>query len=168
MAGSPETHDLIELRPMTEADLDRVVDNEFYAYSFPWIRGIFVECLNAGNECWVACLESDIVGHAVLSIGAAESHLLNVCVRRRLQGNGYGRELVMHMLARAHCGGADALFLEVRPSNVVASQLYATLGFTEVGVRKDYYPSHLGHEDARVLVLDLESYFANRSPRSVR
>jgi|AP45_3_1055517.scaffolds.fasta_scaffold128025_1 ribosomal-protein-alanine N-acetyltransferase len=159
MAGSPDVQNLIELRPMTEPDLDAVVHNEFFAYAFPWIRSIFVECLNAGNECWVACIEKDIVGHAVLSIGGGESHLLNVCISRALQGNGYGRELVLHMLARARRGGADALFLEVRPSNVVASELYASLGFSEVGLRKDYYPSHLGHEDARVLVLDLESYF---------
>ena len=161
MAGTADTHDLIELRPMMEADLDRVVANELHAYGFPWSRGIFSECLEAGNECWVACIAGDVIGHAVLATGAGESHLLNVCVQRSLQGRGYGRELVLQMLARARAGGADALFLEVRPSNVVAIQLYDTLGFTEVGVRRDYYPSHLGHEDARVLVLDLDAYFYN-------
>ena len=161
MAGTADIRDLIELRPMVEADLDRVVANELHAYAFPWSRGIFSECLEAGNECWVACIKGDVVGHAVLATGAGESHLLNVCVQRSLQGRGYGRELVLQMLARARAGGADALFLEVRPSNVVAIQLYDTLGFTEVGVRRDYYPSHLGHEDARVLVLDLDAYFYN-------
>ena len=161
MAGTADIHDLIELRPMVEADLDRVEANELHAYAFPWSRGIFSECLEAGNECWVACIEGDVIGHAVLATGAGESHLLNVCVQRSLQGRGYGRELVLQMLARARAGGADALFLEVRPSNVVAIQLYDTLGFTEVGVRRDYYPSHLGHEDARVLVLDLDAYFYN-------
>jgi ribosomal-protein-alanine N-acetyltransferase len=41
--------------------------------------------------------------------------------------------------------------------------LYDSLGFNEVGLRKDYYPAHIGHEDARVLVLDLEAYFSTRN-----
>ncbi len=159
MAGTSDIRDLIELRPMVESDLDQVVAIELHAYAFPWSRGIFSECLQAGNECWVACIKDDVIGHAVLAIGTAESHLLNVCVQRDLQGRGHGRELVLQMLARARDGGADALFLEVRPSNFVAIQLYDSMGFTEVGVRRDYYPSHLGHEDARVLVLDLDAYF---------
>ena len=68
---------------------------------------------------------------------------------------------VTDIAAAARAGGADALFLEVRPSNVVAMHLYDSLGFSEVGVRRDYYPSHLGNEDARVLVLDLDAYFHN-------
>ena len=55
------------------------------------------------------------------------------------------------------------LFLEVRPSNVVAARLYESMGFNEVGVRKDYYPAPIGHEDARVLALDLENFFAPRN-----
>ena len=148
---------------MQRADLDRVVENEFSAYAFPWTRGIFEDCLKAGNECWVADSDGVIVGHAVVSVGAGEAHLLNVCVARSKQGRGFGRALVLHALERARGRGADALFLEVRPSNHVAAGLYESLGFTEVGLRKDYYPSHLGHEDARVLVLDLEAFFRQRS-----
>jgi ribosomal-protein-alanine N-acetyltransferase len=62
------------------------------------------------------------------------------------------------MLTRAHRMGATVMFLEVRPSNHVAAALYETLGFREIGVRRNYYPAHSGHEDARVLVLDLERF----------
>ena len=149
----------MNLRQMLETDLDRVAENEFSAYAFPWTRNIFTECLKADNECWVAEVDTTIVGHSVISVGAGEAHLLNVCVQRDVQGLGYGRDLVMHALHRSHTCGADALFLEVRPSNHVAIRLYDSLGFSEVGVRKNYYPAHLGHEDARVLVLDLEAHF---------
>ena len=69
----------------------------------------------------------------------------------------------MHALEKAFDAGADAMFLEVRPSNHVAARLYESIGFIEVGVRKDYYPAQIGHEDARVLVLDLEAFFASRN-----
>jgi ribosomal-protein-alanine N-acetyltransferase len=67
-------------------------------------------------------------------------------------------------MGRAHARGASALFLEVRPSNVVAGSLYDSLGFNEIGLRKNYYPSHIGHEDARVLAVDLDAYFAGQQP----
>ena len=156
------------LRPMTEDDLDQVVSNEFSAYPFPWTRGIFTDCLKEDQECWVGCLGGShgaVIGHLIITLGAGEAHLLNLCVRRQQQGFGYGRLLTLYALERARDGGADALFLEVRPSNLIAARLYESLGFTEVGVRRNYYPANGGHEDARVLVLDLEAFFRQSSHR---
>ena len=86
MAADPDTRHLIVFRPMVEADLDAVVDNEMHAYGFPWTREVFRDCLRSNRHCWVACLGEDVVGHAVVAVGAAQSHLLNVCIRRRSQG----------------------------------------------------------------------------------
>ena len=144
-----------QVRPMRIDDLERVVINETRAYAYPWTRGIFADCLNAGHECWVVVIARDVIGHGVLSVAAGEAHLLNVCVRRDDQGRGYGRQLVRHMLDRALARGADVVFLEVRPSNHVAGALYESLGFNEIGRRKDYYPAENGHEDARVLAIQL-------------
>ncbi len=154
---------MIHNRRMQEEDLEQVVANELRSYAFPWTRGIFVDCLKARHECWVACIDDDLIGHAVLSLGAGEGHLLNLCVRRDQQGRGYGRQLALHVIDRAYSRGASALFLEVRPSNVVARTLYQSLGFNEIGLRKNYYPSHVGHEDAQVLALDLDAFFRDRT-----
>ena len=148
---------------MFAGDLDAVLANEFTGYDFPWTRGVFADCLKVGNQCWVIERNSEVLGHAIVTVGAAEAHLLNVCIRASEQGGGLGRALVMHVLEKAFDAGADALFLEVRPSNHVAARLYESIGFNEVGVRKNYYPAHIGHEDARVLVLDLQSFFAARN-----
>ena len=153
----------MSIRPMFQADLDAVLANEFTGYDFPWTRGVFQDCLKVGNQCWVLEQEGDILGHAIVTVGAGEAHLLNVCVRASAQGHGFGRQLVMYALEKAFDAGADAMFLEVRPSNHVAARLYESIGFIEVGVRKDYYPAQIGHEDARVLVLDLEAFFASRN-----
>lgn len=143
---------------MDVVDLDRVVENELRAYAYPWTRGNFADCLRTRNECRVVCLSDQIIGHGILSFGAGEAHLLNVCIRRDQQGHGYGRLLVEHMLERAQIREAEVVFLEVRPSNVVAAELYESLGFNEIGLRKNYYPAHTGHEDARVMALDLRAY----------
>jgi ribosomal-protein-alanine N-acetyltransferase len=155
MAGHLEVRTALTFRPMRETDLDRVMENETRSYAYPWTRGVFLDCLRAQNECWVAERDTILIGHGVLSIAAGEGHLLNVCVRRDQQGQGLGRQVVVHMLARACAAGAVRLFLEVRPSNRVARALYASLGFSEIGLRKGYYPASAGSEDAVVLALPL-------------
>lgn len=146
------------VRPMRSADLSAVERNEQRSYQFPWSRGIFSDCLVANHECSVVEYQDRLLGHAIASVAAGESHLLNLCVSREWQGYGLGRFLVLDTLERLYQRGAAQVFLEVRPTNVVAVQLYESLGFLEIGVRKDYYPAALGHEDAKVMALDLAAY----------
>ena len=145
----------LSYREMTLADLDAVIQVETRAYAFPWSRGIFCDCLNANYECRVICIDNEVVGHGVLSAAAGEAHLLNVCIKRDLQGAGLGRKFVHHLVHRAHVLGAATLFLEVRPTNKVAIALYNSIGFLHVGTRRDYYPGELGREDAIVMALEL-------------
>ena len=144
-----------EVRRMQLADLPDVLRNERLGYMHPWTEGIFRDCLRNGQECWLLMSSSRNVGHGILSVAAGESHLLNVCVHPDFQGHGFGRILVEHVLARARAGEASTIFLEVRPSNVAACELYDKLGFNEVGIRENYYPSKVGREDALVLAKEL-------------
>ena len=144
-----------EVRRMQLADLPDVLRNERQGYTHPWTEGIFRDCLRNGQECWLLMSSGLNVGHGILSVAAGESHLLNVCVHPDFQGHGFGRILVEHVLARARAGKASTIFLEVRPSNVAACELYDKLGFNEVGIRENYYPSKVGREDALVLAKEL-------------
>ena len=145
----------VSFRAMALADLETVLKNEQRAYTYPWTRGIFADCFSAGHDCRLIVCGEAIVGHAVLSAAAGEAHLLNICIQRDRQGQGLGREFALHMIGRARSLGAEQLFLEVRPSNRVAVALYESLGFVQIGTRKDYYPSAVGREDALVLGLTL-------------
>ncbi|MCR9279623.1 MAG: ribosomal protein S18-alanine N-acetyltransferase [Pseudomonadaceae bacterium] len=142
---------------MLPDDLDQVMVVETRSYSFPWTHGIFSDCLSADYECWV--LEhpkvGQLAGHAVLNVAAGESHLLNICVLREYQGSGLGRLLLNHVVKRAGAREAERVFLEVRPTNRSAIALYKSAGFEEIGIRKNYYPSAQGHEDAQVMALTL-------------
>jgi ribosomal-protein-alanine N-acetyltransferase len=63
--------------------------------------------------------------------------------------------MLHHLLEVAERAQVEAIFLEVRASNHPAIQLYYTTGFVQVGVRKDYYPSGTGPEDALILMREL-------------
>jgi [ribosomal protein S18]-alanine N-acetyltransferase len=158
----------MSFRAMAADDLDRVLANEVRSYQFPWTRGNFSDCLSARHECRLLLLDADIIGHGILALGPEEAHLLNVCIRRDQQGHGLGRSLVVHMLERARARGARMVFLEVRPSNLVAISLYHSLGFNEIGLRRDYYPTSSGHEDAQVMALDMSQDVSTASAEARR
>lgn len=145
----------VAVRAMTYADLDAVMVIEDQSYAFPWTRGIFSDCLRVGYYCRVLEKDGLIAGYAVMSFGAQEAHLLNICVRANQRGHSYGRLLLQDVLAAARSLGADMMLLEVRPSNVAAVRLYESMGFNEIGLRKDYYPAARGREDALMFALAL-------------
>ena len=146
-----------QVRAMRREDLAAVAALEAASYDFPWSPGIFGDCLKAGHPCWVMCVEDEVVGYGILSIGAGEAHVLNVCIGPSYRGLGLGRQLMRRLIDVARWHAAERVFLEVRPSNPVAQALYRSMGFNEIGQRPKYYPAHQGREDAIVMALDLVS-----------
>lgn len=146
---------LPEMRPLRQEEVAEVAAIEARAYEFPWSEGIFRDCLRAGYNCWLLVREQVIIGYGVLSVAAGEAHVLNVCVAPEAQGEGHGRRLMRRLMDLARWHGAERIFLEVRPSNPRAMQLYHTLGFNEIGRRPNYYPAKHGREDAIVMALEL-------------
>jgi ribosomal-protein-alanine N-acetyltransferase len=142
-------------RTMRNSDLDLVVQNEAAAYEHPWTKRIFIDCLRAGYQCWVLANKQQIVAHGVMSVAIGECHLLTLCVNPEYQRLGHGRKLFMLLLDRATKMDARECFLEVRASNEGAIQLYRSLGFTQIGERKNYYPGIEGREDALILSRNL-------------
>ena len=136
---------------MQDTDLVEIMEIERRSYPYPWTRQIFNDCLRAGYCCWVCEQHGVIEGYGVTSIAAGESHLLNLCVRPESQQQGIGRKLLVHLISLARRQNAELMFLEVRPSNRVARALYESMGFNELGSRREYYPADKGREDALIL-----------------
>ncbi len=145
----------IELRPMREEDVNRVMQIEVSVYPYPWTKGILRDCLRVGYDCWVAIQNDIIIGYGVLTVAAGESHLLNLAVDKKHQGQGVGKHLLQHLMDIARLKAAEMILLEVRPSNQSAIQLYEAIGFNEIGCRKAYYPASNGKEDALLFACHL-------------
>lgn len=152
---SPPVQHTVSVRPMVDTDLWAVVEIERDAYQFPWSEGIFRDCLRVGYCCWVLEFLDVVEGYGIMSVGVGESHILNLCIRPRVHHQGFGRQLLGHLMGVARDHHAQTLMLEVRPSNPHAIRLYHGMGFNEVGVRRGYYPAHDGREDALILATDL-------------
>lgn len=157
---SVDRKDLMRLRRMRHEDLPFILEIEAKNYKFPWSEGIFRDCLkSASYSCWI-CEELDvIVGYSLVSMAVGEAHIMNICVDPDIQKQGVGSKLLENMIELAS-KKAETIFLEVRPSNKTAVSLYKKRGFTEIGVRKGYYPVENGkREDAVMLALDLVNLF---------
>jgi ribosomal-protein-alanine N-acetyltransferase len=143
------------IRPMRGADVAEVVAIERASYQFPWSEGIFRDCLRVGYICRVVSVDRQVIGYGVMSVGAGEAHVLNLCVAEAFRCRGAGRKVLLCLLERAHAAGMAEAFLEVRPSNTTAIRLYQSIGFQQVGTRRGYYQAPNGREDAAVLKLSL-------------
>ena len=143
------------IRSLWVEDLDDVLKIELMTYPYPWTRGIFKGCLRAGYACFGLQLGNELVGYSVSNWGVGESHLLNLCIHPRLQKQGYGKMLLENSINHAVSLDCHVMFLEVRPSNTDAGNLYRRRGFEEVGLRPAYYQTEGGREDALLMRLDL-------------
>jgi len=147
----------LRFRVMTLSDVPLVIDIERDSYPFPWSEGIFRDCVRVGYYCRVVELRGVVSGYGVMSLGANEVHILNLCIHRELRDQGAGRLLLQYLLNAARSAGMHDAFLEVRPSNTSAIRLYESLGFVRIGVRKGYYQASPGREDAWVYKLPVKS-----------
>jgi len=145
----------VQLRPMRTADLERIMGIEKRAYEFPWTLGMFEDCLQVGYCCWVCEGDQILYGYGIMSMGAGECHIFNLCVAPEFHRQGLGRHIMTHLMHLGQRHHADTIFLEVRSSNQAAIGLYLNMGFNEIGLRRAYYPAHRGREDAVMLAKNL-------------
>ena len=143
------------IRDMNHDDLAMVSDIERRSYEFPWSHGVFRDCLLAGYQCIVLTRDSRVAGYGVLSVAAGDGHILNLCVDPEYRALGFGEKMLDEMLYRARASCVAEMFLEVRPSNLTALELYRKKGFYQVAARPSYYQANRGREDAAVLTKKL-------------
>jgi len=145
---------------MTSADLPEVMKIENQVYPHPWTEGIFKDCLRSGYHGFLLKQNDELIGYAMISVAVQECHILNICINHGQQGKGLGRYLLEFLLEEAKELQAQSVFLEVRTSNKTAIKLYESMGFNELGIRKNYYPAPTANnkqqrEDAHLFALEL-------------
>lgn len=105
----------------------------------PWSAQSLKECFDKSYKMLVLFYGDQVAGFAVIYNTKVTTDLLTIAVDPQYQGQGFGRFLLKKTLHEAVKGGADECFLEVRESNIRAQNLYKSMGFQIVGIRKNYY-----------------------------
>ena len=141
----------VTVRPMVMTDVDGVMAVEHDSFLTPWSRSAFEEELAQNRLARYIVAEENgaIVGYAGTWLVINEAHVTNVAVSSQRRREGIGRLLMQNLMELARENGMESMTLEVRVSNAAARHLYQQLGFTEAGIRKNYYSET--KEDALIL-----------------
>jgi [ribosomal protein S18]-alanine N-acetyltransferase len=148
------------VEPAGHDDVEALASVERRCYTHPWsVRG-FRDALRRGDRGLVLVAraplpadgEGGILGYCVIETAADELHVHNLAVRPELQGSGIGRRLLTLALGIGERRGAEVALLEVRASNRAAIELYRSMGFVSMAVRRAYYSQPT--EDALVFRKD--------------
>jgi ribosomal-protein-alanine N-acetyltransferase len=97
--------------------------------------------------------EAGVQGFIAGRVVGEEWEIENIAVAGPVRRRGLGTRLLGEFLDMARGRGAEAVFLEVRESNLEARQFYEKWAFLQTGRRKDYYRDP--EEDAIVYRLGL-------------
>lgn len=150
-----KSSELYRFLPMRLEDLDMVYDLETDAYQFPWTKQIIRDCILYNYDSYSVFFGDRIIGYVISKISYPETHILNLTVNSKFRKNGVGTTLIQLIIDDARIRNSRDIILEVRSSNTAAQSLYKKLSFQRIGLRKDYYESKDGREDALVLRLKL-------------
>ncbi|MGC7560316.1 ribosomal protein S18-alanine N-acetyltransferase [Pasteurella sp. PK-2025] len=147
---------MLSILPIKEVDFDRLFEIEQAAHITPWTMGTLK---NTHGDRYVnlkVMQEEQLVAFAICQTVLDEATLFNLAVDPAYQGKGIGKTLLVHVVETLKEKGILTLWLEVRESNLVAKTLYEQVGFNEVDIRKNYYPTPDGkRENAIVMALYL-------------
>ena len=138
---------MIEIIPMNESHVAAVAELEKQNFSEPWPEIAVRSELTNKLALWLVAVEDgEVLGYVGSQTVLQEADMMNIAVADTHRRRGIARMLVEELIRQLD---AYQLTLEVRASNAPAIALYEKLGFTQVGLRKNYY--HKPKEDALIL-----------------
>jgi len=141
------------IEPASTDDLTDFIKIEIDAHILPWSEKMLQQSLEGEHLCWKLTLNNDLMGYMFVMRVIDQMELLNIVIAKNRQGKGYGGALLQHLDFFAKQHQLKSTFLEVRESNSNAIHLYQKYGFEQVGLRKNYYASPNGREDAILMQL---------------
>ncbi len=129
-------------------DAADIAEIERHCFSTPWSENQIRES-DDSTVFFILKIEDKPIGYGGMYTVLDEGYVTNIGILPRFRGLGYGKALVNKLIDYSKEKSLSFLSLEVRISNEVAIKLYSSLGFTEVGLRKNFYSSP--KEDAIIM-----------------
>ena len=153
---TPENTNKFVFREISLGDLDGIVQIERAVNPFPWGEEALRDTIASSGHHLMSLREGRAVGFLLSNFVLDEAQLLLIGVSPDWQGAGVGGQLLKELINRSRDQGQKLIYLEVRSGNERAIRLYRSLGFIDIGVRRDYYPGLVGREDAIVMSLQID------------
>lgn len=128
-----------EICEITAGDIPAAAAIEKECIPEPWSeKAFFDEFANDKSIMLCAKANDELAGFITAFAVLDEVNIYNVAVTEKYRRNGIAGELLNALQERVK-SFASFITLEVRESNLSAINLYKNKGYTEVGLRKNYY-----------------------------
>ena len=136
--------------PMDEHHVPQIALLERECFADPWSQQSIASELHNPLSLWLVAQEGQtLLGYVGSQTCQDETDMMNIAVSPASRRQGVARALIEALVSALRERGSKQLTLEVRASNGPARQLYESLGFLQVGLRKNYYRNP--KEDALIL-----------------
>ena len=130
----------MKMIPMNESHVAQVAALEKLCFSDPWSGTSIASELENPLSLWLIAEEDGAVcGYVGSQTVLDETDMMNIAVHPDCRRKGIAAALITELVSRLKARGSRVLRLEVRESNFSAITLYEALGFTQLGLRKNYY-----------------------------
>lgn len=140
----------MQIRRMSEKDIESVAELEQQIFSSPWRKeSIEKAYLIEANIYLVAEVEGKIAGYCGLWTSFETADLCNIAVHPEHRRKGIADAILKESFGFCRQRQVEQMLLEVRKSNVSAIALYCKNGFKNIDIRKNYYKNPV--EDAIIM-----------------
>lgn len=144
----------LHIRRMKEADITAVQEIERYSFTDPWSRDTIIEALEIFPDTnFIAESGKKVAGFIICGLEDTGEeiygHICSLAVSPDFRGKGIGSALLQRGEYQVMLGGATAMQLEVRISNLAAQQFYQKRGYEPVFQYTGYYANT---EDAIIMM----------------
>lgn len=127
--------------PMNKSHISAVANIEKVCFASPWTEEGIAEELENPLAHFLVAVGEEVMGYIGVHEICGEGSITNVAVLPNFRCNGIGKALVSAAINGAKERNCEFITLEVRKSNFPAISLYSSLGFEQVGLRKNFYSS---------------------------
>jgi ribosomal protein S18 acetylase RimI-like enzyme len=134
-AGTPIIPAGAQVRAYRPSDLQALqeVDQQAFDGLWQYSRPVLAAALAQAASVTILEAEGAFAGYQLSTASALGAHLARLAVRPVLQGRGYGRALVEHLLYEFGRSGFDRVSVNTQADNAPSLRLYRRLGFRDTG-----------------------------------
>ncbi|XKM12941.1 ribosomal protein S18-alanine N-acetyltransferase [Orbaceae bacterium ac157xtp] len=132
---------MITISNLTKDDFESAYTIETISHIIPWSKNTFLS--NQGDHYLnkKITLNNKIVGFLISHVILDEATLFNIAIDPAHRKKGLAKKLLTALIDELTTQNVTNLWLEVRASNIAAINLYEQLGFNQLTIRKNYYPT---------------------------
>ncbi|MDE7406544.1 MAG: ribosomal protein S18-alanine N-acetyltransferase [Clostridiales bacterium] len=141
----------VTVRKAEKRDAHNIAAAEQAYIDCPWTESQIEDEIDSGAVFLVAESEGEFCGYVSGEVTTDECEISNIAVTEKYRRLGIGKTLLTALISELSVRGVHSVFLLVRDGNTPATALYQSLGFTRVGLRKNYYKG----KDALIMRLNL-------------